>query len=319
MNLTCFNDGRMAGKDKVVKMNITLRNYKSVDDYKLVDNFLIKHYKRGNQDGNWIEPTWEYMHNHPYLDKSSLEKIGIWEDDGNIVAVAHYESRLGEVFFEFHPEYRHLRQEMLGYAEANLYGTTDIGKRFVHVFINDFDKELLSLVGTHSYVKDDNETRTTMHFVIPDPFPAITLPEGFRLKSLSDDCNWMKIHRVLWRGFNHPGEPPEDEIEDRKKMQEAPNFKYDLKIVVEAPNGQFASFCGMWYEPVNHYAYVEPVATDPNFRQMGLGKAAVLEGIRRCGILGATVAYVGNDLQFYQAMGFKKVYSSECWAKQLEE
>jgi predicted N-acetyltransferase YhbS len=300
-------------------MTIKLRSYICPDDYKLVDNFLISHYEPGNQDGNWIEPAWEYMHNHPYLDNSSLGKIGIWEDDGNIVAVAHYESRLGEVFFEFHPQYRHLQNELLGYAETNLYGTTDEGKSFVHVFVNDFDRELISLVGMHSYLKDDNETRTLMQFVIPNPFPAITLPEGFRLKSLSDDCNWTKIHRVLWRGFNHPGEPPEDEIEDRKKMLEAPNFKYDLKIVVETPNGQFASFCGMWYEPVNHYAYVEPVATDPDFRRMGLGKAAVLEGIRRCGILGATVAYVGNDLAFYQAMGFKKVYSSECWVKQLEE
>jgi predicted N-acetyltransferase YhbS len=71
----------------------------------------------------------------------------------------------------------------------------------------------------------------------------------------------------------------------------------------------------MWYESVNQYAYVEPVATDPDYRRMGLGKAAVLEGIRRCGELGATVAYVGNDLLFYQSIGFKKVYTGECWVK----
>jgi predicted N-acetyltransferase YhbS len=74
----------------------------------------------------------------------------------------------------------------------------------------------------------------------------------------------------------------------------------------------------MFYEAANKFAYVEPVATDPDFRRMGLGKAAVLEGVRRCGELGATVAYVGNDLPIYQSAGFKKVYVSECWLKYFE-
>jgi len=75
----------------------------------------------------------------------------------------------------------------------------------------------------------------------------------------------------------------------------------------------------MWYEPTNRYAYVEPVATDPDYRRMGLGKAAVLEGIRRCVGLGAMVAYVGSDQEFYKSMGFKVIYTSECWLKRLDE
>ena len=71
---------------------------------------------------------------------------------------------------------------------------------------------------------------------------------------------------------------------------------YSHPIVVEAPDGRFVSYCGMWYEPVHSIAYVEPVATDPDYRRMGLGRAAVMEGIRRCGALGATEAWVGSDL-----------------------
>ena len=44
-------------------------------------------------------------------------------------------------------------------------------------------------------------------------------------------------------------------------------------------------------------------------------KAAVLEGIRRCGVFGATVAYVGIDMPFYRVMGFQKLYTSNCWIK----
>lgn len=49
--------------------------------------------------------------------------------------------------------------------------------------------------------------------------------------------------------------------------------------------------------------------------RLGLGRAAALEGIRRCAALGAREAYVDADLPFYQSMGFKKLFVSECWVK----
>lgn len=301
-------------------MSIKFRNYKNPADYNRVDAFLIQHYQPDNADRNWIEPAWEYMHGHPYLDGSSLEKIGIWEEAGAIVAVAHYESQLGEAFFELHPDYKHLQHDMLDYAERAFHGTSTDGRKFLQVYVNEMDDEFISLIKARGYTKDDEGTRPMYKFEIPNPFPEIKLPEGFQLKSLADECNWAKVHRVIWRGFNHEGEPPEgeDELEGRRKMFETPNARHDLKIAVEAPNGDFVSFCGMFYEPTHQYAYVEPVATDPDYRRMGLGKAAVLEGIRRCGALGATVAYVGNDLPIYQAIGFRKVFGSECWLKYLE-
>jgi GNAT superfamily N-acetyltransferase len=301
-------------------MSIKFRPYNDPDDYRLVDNFLIEHYKPGNADGNWLEPAWEYMHAHPYLDRASLGKIGIWEDDGTIVGVATYESRVGEAFFEFHPDYGYLKRDMLEYAEKNLFGTGEDGRKFLHAFVNDIDAELTSLVKARGYEKDETETRTMTQFVIPAPFPAITLPDGFCLKSLADDCDWVKVNRVIWRGFNHQGDPPAgaEDLESRRKLFETPSARRDLKIAVQAPNGNFVAFCGVFYEPNNHFAYVEPVATDPDYRRMGLGKAAVMEGLRRCGALGATVAYVGNDLPIYRAVGFKQVYNCECWVKELK-
>lgn len=304
-----------------VMMTITFRNYTGVDDYWRIAAFLIQHYQPGNADGNWIEPAWEYMHYHPALESAFLDRIGIWEDDGEIVAVAHYEWRLGEAFFQFHPAYHYLREEMLLYAEEHLSGVAEQdGRRYLQAFVNDNDAPFLALVQARGYEKDPEGTRPMYQFTIPDPFPPITLPEGFRLRSLADDCNWAKVHRVMWRGFNHPGEPPagEEELADRRKMFDTPKGRRDLKIAVEAPDGNFVAFCGMFYDPTGKFAYVEPVATDPDYRRLGLGKAAVLEGIRRCGVLGATVAFVGSDQVFYQAIGFRKVYDSECWVKRWE-
>ena len=299
-------------------MSVTFRQYAGLDDYSRVDEFLIEHHQPGNLDGNWLEPAWEYMHGHPCLDTSSLEKIGIWEDDGKIVAVAHYESSLGEAFFQFHPAYRHLRQEMLDYAEEALAGPTwDGAQKYLKVYVNDNDTAFTSLVKARGYEKDPEETRPVARFDIPDSFPSITLPPGFRLKSLAEECDWAKVHRVMWRGFDHEGEPPagEEELEDRRRTFDTPKARRDLKIVVQAPSGDFVALCGMFYEPTGQFAYVEPVATDPDYRRMGLGTAAVLEGIRHCGALGATQAYVGSNHAFYLSIGFQVTFISECWGK----
>ena len=138
---------------------------------------------------------------------------------------------------------------------------------------------------------------------------------------MQEENDLRKVHRVLWRGFDHPGDPDEDPdgIAGRQRMQSGPHFRADLTTVVEAPGGDFVSYCGMWYDAVNRYGYVEPVATDPDYRRRGLGRAAVLDAIRRCGEAGATVAYVGTDKPFYLSFGFERLSAQHCWVKRIDD
>ncbi len=255
----------------------------------------------------------------PPLMSSCLHKIGIWEAGNDVVGVVHYESVLGEAFFQFHPSHYYLKPAMLDYAEAHLHCQTEKAQKHLRAYVNDFDREFETLVSSRGYQLAQEYTRPVSSLVVPESIQRIRLPEGFRIKSLAEDNDLAKIHRVLWRGFNHSGEPPEDGIQERRKMQSGPNFRRDLTIVVEEPSGQFVTFCGMWYEPVNRIAYVEPLATDPDFRQMGLGKAAVWEGMRRCAALGATRVFVGSDQEFYRAIGFTKAHDTNCWARHLSD
>ena len=297
-------------------MSITLRRYNSAD-FKLVSDFLIANYLPGNRDGNWLQPAWEYMHSHPNLDDSSLDKIGIWEDAGDIVGAAHYRSTLGEAFFQMDPGYTHLRPVMLEYAETHLCGEIESGERYLQIDVKDFELEFEVLLESRGYELSDQYSGPMTAMAIPEQIPEIALPEGFRIKSLADENDLKKIHRVLWRGFDHEGEPPEEGIEWRRKMQSGPNYRKDLTIVVEASSGDFVSFCGLWYVPANRYAYVEPMATDPDFRRMGLGRAAIWEGIRRCTVEGARVAYVGSGQEFYRSMGFTTVYDCRWWIRRF--
>jgi predicted N-acetyltransferase YhbS len=69
------------------------------------------------------------------------------------------------------------------------------------------------------------------------------------------------------------------------------------------------------YNKRSKSALVEPVATEPAYRKMGLGKAAVLEGIKRCSELGATRAFVGSSQQFYYNIGFRPYTALTWWKK----
>ena len=296
-------------------MTVTRRACAGPGDFPAISDFLYGLYQPNNRDGNWLQPIWEYAYTHPWFDETAVPRIGIWQDAGQIVGVTMYESRLGEAFFQLHPAYAHLKPEMLTYAEQHLTGTTAEGRRYLKAYVPEFDTALAHVVRSRGYEQEPESHRPMSQFVIPDPFPPIRLPDGFRLKSLADDNDLSKVDRVLWRGFDHPGEPPDDGPTDRQKMQSGPHFRPDLTIVVEAPNGAFVAFSGLWLEPVNRFGYVEPVATDPDYRRMGLGTAAVLEGIRRCGELGASVAYVGSDQPFYLAMGFQKLFTQNCWLR----
>ena len=296
-------------------MSVSFRTYQGLKDYQRISAFLIEHYQTGNRDGNWLEPAWEYMHGHPLLQPQFLNRIGIWEEDGEIVTVAHYEWRLGEAFFQFKPGYHHLREGMLDYAEQHF--VTEDG--VLHAYVNNIDAEFTELVQARGYVHIPDEDRPLARMPIPDPFPKITLPAEYRLLSLADEPDWAKVHKVLWRGFNHGDVDvvTSEDMEERRKMFDTITARRDLKVVVAAPNGEFVSFCGMFYQPQGHFGYVEPVATDPDYRRLGLGKAAVLEGVRRCAELGAAEAFVGSDQAFYLAMGFKVEFVSQCWHKQL--
>ncbi len=298
-------------------LQATFRKYNHVCDYARVGQFLIRTYRTAGDHINWLQPRWEYMHYHPLIQGVDLNAIGIWETLGEIVGVVHPEHGMGTAYFEIDPHFGALRAEMLEYAEAHVSALNN-GMRRLRIYLNDRDGDFQRIALQMKYAKTGGADPMS-RFVIPAPFPPISLRPGFRLKSLADDNDLHKVDRVLWRGFDHGAEPPADGIKDREFMQSAPTFRKDLHTVVEAPGGNFGSYCGMWYEPVHKIAYVEPVATDPDYRRLGLGSAAVLEGIRRCGAEGAEVAYVGSVKPFYLSMGFRQIYNCSLWQREWAE
>jgi hypothetical protein len=69
-----------------------------------------------------------------------------------------------------------------------------------------------------------------------------------------------KYYEAIWKGFDNTRERNEAELESMRNRTgfNAPHLDLDLRILVVAPNGDYAAHCGMWCLPGSEYAYVEP-------------------------------------------------------------
>jgi predicted N-acetyltransferase YhbS len=299
-------------------MNYQIRPYRHEEDFDRVGDFLVKQYRPGHLTLNWIQPRWEYMHSHPLLKETDIGKITVAESGGEIVGVVHHEHDEGIIYFQVDPDHDQAKAALFDHAEVVFEGTNDErGRKRLAILINEADLSLQQMAARRGYEENIEFREVTSRYDLSEGVPDITLPDGFHLQCLADENDLGKISQVLWRGFDHAGRPPVDDVQSRKEMQETPNFRHDLTIVAVAPNGDYVSFCGIWYVPENRISYVEPVATDPDYRRMGLGKAVVLEGIRRTAPLGSEVAWVGSEQEFYMAIGFEQSYRATAWIKYL--
>ena len=293
-------------------MTVAVRSYTSsagfTDDFHRVRDFLV----RINQDeitkSGFLWGRWEWMFSQPwYCDTSALSRIGIWEEGGEIVAVVTYEAETGFAWFLTDRGHAFLHQDMLRYALDNMTRNGTI-----RVLIEDADDDLPRIAAAHGLIPTRDKQPNSALDLTGDL--SYRLPDGYRITSLADDCDLHRLNRVLHRGFNNPGDVPAtlEAIQERRTSVSGPHLNRDLNITVVAPNGEYAAYCGIWYDPATDYAYVEPVCTDPDHRRRGLGRAAVLEAARRCEQLGAKVAFVSSDQQFYYSIGFVP-YSSGTW------
>jgi predicted N-acetyltransferase YhbS len=300
-------------------MSVKVRAYNHSVDYKRVDQFLRNVYEPTDRMLNWLQPRWEYMHAHPFIENVSLEEIAVYEDEGEIIGLAHPEDKPAFIHFQRKPGYDEVLPLMFDYADRHFGGPSIMLQRdVIGLFVGDFDEVLAREAIANGYEMLPGYAEGYSKLSLDIPIPAAPLPDGFRLQSLADENDQPKINRCLWRGFNHEGEIPREELARPAVAQSAPNFRKDLTIVAVAPDGEYVSYAGIWLVADLGFAYVEPVATDPDYRRIGLGRAAVLESIRRVQAEGAEVTWVGSDQPFYKAMGFETKFQRNLWVKWLD-
>lgn len=293
---------------------ITRRHYTEIpgitEDYYKVRNLLIE---LGHCEFTYAR--WDWMITHGCLVKEELPKIFLWERSEKLLAAVLFDCRPGKTFIIARHRHEDLYPEMLSYAEKN-FGSLEN----YCIVIESSNTALQDAALGMGYIATC-ETECDAAIYSHQKNLNYTLPDGFQITDMKKTFDLYQYGRVLWKGFNHelngegPYSPTPDDLEVNEGSMLRPNVNLALKIAAVASNGNFAAYCGMWYDKRADFAVIEPVACDPEYRLLGLGKAVVLEGVKRAFTMGADYAVVGSSQQFYYSIGMRPRFVSNLWKK----
>lgn len=143
-----------------------------------------------------------------------------------------------------------------------------------------------------------------------DGLPAIQLPDGFTVQGVNSPADGRLRAQVTHSAFS-ADDDWEGYAAAYAQFIDSPVYDGARDLFVRSPDGRGASACTIWFDPVNAVGLFEPVATHPDFRGRGLGKAVMAEALRRMKAAGMRSAIVGFDpsnaaaLALYTSLGFK--------------
>jgi ribosomal protein S18 acetylase RimI-like enzyme len=303
-----------------------MRKYKDEGDYWRIRAFLREVYLlNGRRELGWQAYRFDYWRWHVVLNCGHCDPIEevtyLWEtDDGQIAAVLHSEGRM-DACLEVHPQRQRpgLEEEMVSLAEEQLGATDKEGARKIRVMAHEDGTQRREMLARRGYKRVDWREHQRRR-LLSIPVPNAKLPEGYSVRAVRGVQEFPARSWVSWRAF-HPDEPDEDYegYDWYDNIQRAPLYRRDLDIVAVAQDGELASFCTVWFDDVSRTGAFEPVGTSPEYQRRGLGKAVMLEGLRRLKLKGATLATVSSYEPaahgLYASAGFNEYDIVEPWEK----
>lgn len=282
----------------------------TVDDYDKVIEFLIKLNEENRYHSNWNWARFEWMIGHPYTNLDTINSIGLWYKDSNIVGACIYDMYFGEASILVLKDYEYLYQEMLDYAYHNLKDENGLG-----IAIYDKDYNLINKTLNNGFILNDQK-ENIMDIKLNNNL-SYKLPEGIKIEALDPASNIDKFLFLMWQGFNHGDDYDEFLKSDDSKLKGNPrkHFNKELSLVAINENNEYVAYVSLWYINGLDYAYLEPVCTIPSYRGKGIAKALIYEGFNRVKQLGANIVYVESDMEFYKKIGFTHKYHYDFYWK----
>ncbi len=276
-------------------MKLTQHPITTENDFFRARNFLREAFLLNDRlEHSWSVPRLDYWRWHFIQTCSVCESVEkgmiLWEtDDGKIIAALN-DLGGGEIRLHVHPRFHsaELEDEMLAYAEQHFAHKTENGKRIiVPVFADDsLRPDFLTRCGyikrpgwNHHYRRD-----------LTAPLPAASTPGGYTIRSMGDENEYASRSWCSWRAF-HNDEPDSNYDGDfswYRNIQSAPLYRRDLDIVAATTEDEIAAFCTIYYDDYTRSAVTVLVGVAAEHWRRGLGKAVVLEGMRRLKHLGCT-------------------------------
>ena len=293
------------------------RHYQGEPDLKAMRNLLIAGRKANNGsyyihsgDLNW----WLYF---PPLDGDYWEHIYLWDDPdipGELLGWALISPDWVGIDVYIRPDLRGSppADEMYGWTEDRATQIAQrVGKKATNslwILQND------EVLGNHFTQRGYRLAKGCVQFsrnLDGTLLPSQVVGE-FRVRACRGEDEVDSRARAQHGAFSSEA-PFERYLERFRKFMRSPVYCHNLDIVATCPNGEIGAFCIIWMDPVNKVGLFEPVGTHPDYQRKGLGKAVMLEGLRRlqAGGMQQAIVSTGEDnlpaIKLYEKIGFRIV------------
>jgi ribosomal protein S18 acetylase RimI-like enzyme len=254
-------------------------------------------------DLNW----WWYYHDPGGAFPS---RTFLWEAEGRTIGWAILNT--GDVDVYFLPELRGTpaADEMYAWSirrMAEIASSVDRAISFQSV--HDRDRVLIDFLEARGFSPN---ARCLVHHTVdlenlPEPVP----PAGYELRGISGEDEAPSRARASRAAFNKKNTSWESYLENYRNFTHAPVYDPELEVVAVDREGEVGAFAVCWVDPVSRTGLFEPVGTHPDHQRRGLGRAVLLEGLRRMadrGMLRAEVCAFNDNpaaLGLYRSVGFR--------------
>ena len=249
------------------------------------------------------------------------ENIGLWEDENRqLLAWTVLQTPFWAIDYAMHPIafQQGILREMLAWASsrAQQIRAQPNGRPmwFVHVRADQSTyMHELEHAGFRSIEQDPDDPWSGLYLerLGRQTAPDATLPAGFTIRPLAGQqevAAYVTLHQTVFGS-------PNMTIDWRTQTLQRPEYVADLDLVVEGPDGQLVAFCVCWTAATDHgtalTGQIEPLGVHPDFQKLGLGRAVLLEDVRRMQDRGVAQMIVETDdyrdaaVALYQAAGFE--------------
>ena len=295
-------------------MNAIMRPYRGEDDYARMRRFLqaLPDVTESGSDCTIGDLDWRrFTAKMP----DQMSKLQLWFDEDDVAGFVWPEPGNAEILVD--PANRELERTMIEWAMANGQEAESLT-----ILANDQDLERQRLLTTLGFERTD-EFYTYRKRSLDGEIETPVLPPGYAFRDMCEATpeiveRRVEVHRAAWA-------PSKMTVEKHRAVMGSETYRPDLDLVIASPDGIFATCTIVWHDPVNEIGVFEPVGCAPDFRQLGLTKALMYEGMRRLQALGAVNAFVASASshaslpanRLYESSGFQLVDHQHNWVKTI--
>ncbi len=259
--------------------------------------------------------------------------VRVWEDAIGVAALAIFEPPLNFAF-DVHPRISpdtSLAQNVLDWVEEcrrAILGSEGVvpiayrtlGESTLSTEALESDAARIQLLESRGYRRVE---RHSVRYArsLDEPLSEPLLPAGMRFRNATeaDIEARAELHRDAWSVWG----PSSFSAARYRRLRAQSLYDEALDVVIEDADGRLVSYCICWFDAANHIGHFEPVGTRPSQAGKGLGRATILEGLRRLQQRGATTALIGTAsvnaaaLKCYAACRFQLVERAYLYSKHI--